>query len=90
MNTQPVELVFDPSGAARITRLTPAEQEKRAMFWMNEHNQTFLTAEPPARRGEARFEVEFSVDENKRLTITARDIITGRLTHKDYPVVKLT
>ncbi len=87
---QPVELVFDPSGAARITRLTPDEQEKRAMFWMNEHNQTFLTAEPPARRGEARFEVEFSVDENKRLTITARDVVTGRLTHKDYPVVKLT
>ncbi|NLG99014.1 MAG: Hsp70 family protein [Chloroflexi bacterium] len=89
-STQPVELVFDPSGAARITRLTPDDQEKRAMFWMNENNQTFLTADPPARRGEARFEVEFSIDENKRLTITARDIKTGRLTHKDYPVVKLT
>jgi molecular chaperone DnaK len=89
-STQPVELVFDPTGAARITRITPADQEKRAMFWMNEHNQTFLIAEPPARRGEARFEVEFSVDENKRLTITARDLATGRLTHKDYPVVKLT
>ena len=38
------------------------------MFWMNEHQPTFLTAEPPAQRGEARFEVEFSIDENKRLT----------------------
>ena len=88
--SQPVELVFDPSGAARISKLTVDEQEKRSMFWMNEHNQTFLTAEPPARRGEARFEVEFSIDENKRLTINARDIQTGTLTHKDYPVVKLT
>jgi len=87
---QPVELVFDPSGAARITTLTVQEQEKRSLFWMNEKNQTFLHANPPARRGEARFEVEFLIDENKRLTITARDLITGRLTHKDYPVVKLT
>jgi molecular chaperone DnaK (HSP70) len=85
-----VELVFDPSGAARITRLTADDQEKRTMFWMNEHNQTFLVADPPAQRGEARFEVEFFIDENKRLTLTARDLKTGRLTHKDYPVIKLT
>lgn len=89
-NGQPVELVFDPNGAARITPLTAHEQEKRSLFWMNEHNQTFLVADPPAKRGEARFEVEFLIDENKRLTITARDLKTGRLTHKDYPVVKLT
>jgi molecular chaperone DnaK len=87
---QPVELVFDPSGAARISRLTADEQEKRTMFWMNEHNPTFLSADPPAGKGETRFEVEFLIDENKRLTLTARDIKTGRLTHKDFPVVKLT
>ena len=28
--------------------------------------------------------------QNKRLTINARDILTGTLTHKNYPVVKLT
>lgn len=86
---QPVELVFDPGGAARITRLTVDEQEKRTMFWMNEKNQTFLTANPPARRGEPRFEVEFAIDENKRLTITARDLLTGKLIHQNTPVVKL-
>jgi molecular chaperone DnaK len=89
-NGQAIELVFDPSGAARITRLTANEQEKRTMFWMNENNQTFLVADPPAKRGETRFTVEFSIDENKRLTITARDIITGQLIHNNYPVVKLT
>lgn len=89
-NGQMVELVFDPTGAARITRLTVDEQEKRTMFWMNEHNQTFLTADPPAKRGETRFAVEFSIDENKRLIITARDLITGRLIHNNYPVVRLT
>ena len=88
--TQAIELVFDPSGAARIRHLTPDDQERRTQFWMNEHNRTFLTADPPASHGEARFEVEFLIDENKRLTINARDLLTGRLTHKDYPVVKLT
>jgi hypothetical protein len=29
------------------------------------------------------------VDANKRLLITSRDLSTGELTHKDYPVVKL-
>ena len=89
-NGQPMELVFDPSGAARITPLTAHEQEKRSHFWMNENNQTFLIADPPAERGEARFEVEFFIDENKRLTINVRDLKTGHLTHKDYPVIKLT
>lgn len=87
---QGIELVFDPSGAARIRPLTPDDQERRTQFWMNEHNRTFLTADPPARHGEPRFEVEFLIDENKRLTINARDLLTGRLTLKDYPVVKLT
>ncbi len=88
--SQPVELVFDPSGAARITRIKPSDQEQRVSFWMNEHNRTFLTAKPPAQRGDARFEVDFFIDANKRLTLTARDLLTGELTHKEYPVIKLT
>jgi molecular chaperone DnaK (HSP70) len=87
---QPLELVFDPSGAARLTYLTPDEADRRTFFWMNEHSPTFLVADPPARQGEARFAVEFGVDGNKRLLITARDVRTGRVTHRDYPVVKLT
>jgi molecular chaperone DnaK len=50
-----------------------------------------LTAEPPAEaQGEGRFRVEFNIDQNKRLLITATDIKTGRVTHKNFPVVKLT
>lgn len=88
--TDAVELVFDPSGAARLMPVTPQEEENRTMFWMNEQSPTFLVADPPARRSEARFEIEFRIDSNKRLTLTARDILTGILTHKDFPVVKLT
>lgn len=89
-DNQPFELVFDPSGAARLTSLTADERERRTFFWMNEGQPTFLVADPPARQGEPRFEVAFSIDGNKRLLITAHDLQTGRMTHQDYPVVKLT
>jgi molecular chaperone DnaK len=85
-----LEIVFDPGGAARIMPITPREEEQRSVFWMNEHNPTFLIAEPPAKQGEARFEVEFNIDSNKRLTLTARELSTGSLALKNYPVVKLT
>src|SRR5262249_25728037 len=87
---QPVELVFDPSGAARVVQVTPDEEERRAHFWVNEHSPTSLVADPPAAPGAPRFEVEFGIDANKRLLVTARDLQTGRLTHRAYPVVKLT
>lgn len=89
-SSAPVELVFDPSGAARLTSVTPDEGDRRAQFWMNESSPTFLTAEPPASQSEARFQVEFSIDGNKRLLMTACDVKTGRVTHRNYPVVKLT
>jgi molecular chaperone DnaK (HSP70) len=88
--SQAIELIFDPSGAARMVQLTPEQEERRHQFWMNEGNPTFLTANPPAEAGKKRFEVEFSIDGNKRLLITVRDLKTGRLTHQNYPVVKLT
>ena len=86
-----VELIFDPSGAARLAPMAPDAEEQRAYFWMNEHQPTFLTAEPAAAaKGEARFEVSFGIDGNKRLLITTRDIKTGQTQFRDYPVVKLT
>jgi molecular chaperone DnaK (HSP70) len=87
---RPMELVFDPSGAARVVAVTPDEEERRGQFWINEQTPTFLVADPPAQQGEARFEVAFGIDGNKRLLLTARDLVTGRVTHRDHPVVKLT
>ncbi len=87
---QAEELIFDLTGAARIAAVNPEEDERRTRFWMNEKNPTFLTADPPARQGERRFEVVFSIDANKRLLFTAKDLVNGRVTHEDYPVVKLT
>ncbi|MCH2232483.1 MAG: Hsp70 family protein [Crocinitomicaceae bacterium] len=89
-SNEAVELVFDPSGAARLTTLTPDLEEERSFFWMNEDNPTFLRADPPAEKGKPRFEVTFSIDGNKRLLITAKDLKTGKKTHINYPVIKLT
>ncbi len=88
--SQAMELVFDPSGAARISPVSPDDEDRRTYFWMNEGQPTFLDADPPAQQGEPRFEVAFSIDGNKRLLITARDLQTGRTIYRDYPVVKLT
>jgi len=88
--SQKVELVFDLSGAARITTLTPEDEARRVSFWMNEHTPTFLKADPAASPGEACFEVVFNIDGNKRLLITARDLRSGRTTHQDFPVVRLS
>jgi molecular chaperone DnaK (HSP70) len=57
---------------------------------MNEDSPTFLEAQPPARKGEARFQVSFHIDDSKRLLISARDLKTGRWLYDRYPVVKLS
>ncbi len=85
----PVELVFDPQGAARVRQVSPEEEDRQYYFWINENNPTFLLAEPSAVKGEPRFEVEFGIDANKRLLLTARDLKTKRLTYRNHPVVQL-
>ncbi|WP_308253499.1 hypothetical protein [Geminocystis sp. GBBB08] len=85
-----IELVFDPNGSARLSAMTPDKQEERNYFWMNEESPTFLTNNTSVKRGEKCFQIEFSIDGNKRLLITAKDLKTGKLTHKNYPVIKLS
>ncbi len=85
-----LELVFDTSGAARLSAVNANDAGRRSAFWMNENNPTFLVADPPGKVGEARFDVSFSVDGNKRLLISARDLQTGKIIYRDYPVIKLT
>lgn len=84
-----IELIFDASGQLRVIPVTKDEQDRRSAFWVNEKSPTFLRACPPASRGEPRYAAEFSIDRQKRLLITARDLVTGRVTHREYPVIKL-
>ena len=83
-----LEIEYDPSGAARLTEVTPDKAEERRCFQIG--SPTFLKADPPAVRGERRFEVSFGIDGNKRLLISVRDSKTGRWMHRDFPMVKLT
>jgi molecular chaperone DnaK (HSP70) len=84
------ELVCDPSGAWRVRAVSADDDEDRRRFWVNENSPVFLRADPPVTAGQARFRVEFGIDGNKRLLLTAYDLVSGRLTHRDFPVVKLT
>jgi molecular chaperone DnaK len=86
----PVELTFDPSGAARVRNVTPDDEDRRSRHWMNESARTFLDAESPVRQGEDRYEVEFSVDGNKRLLLTAKDLRFGRVVMRNQVVIRLT
>jgi molecular chaperone DnaK len=82
-----LDLVFDTSGAARFQKRD--EPTLRSRFWINEKNPCFIQAQPKAKRGEKRFPVQFSVDGNKRLCVTVRDLATGKMLMKDQPIIKL-
>lgn len=83
-----LDLVFDPSGAARFQKRD--EPEIMSRFWINEKCPTFIEAHPKAKRGDKRFPVQFSIDGNKRLCVTVRDIRAGRVLLERHPLVKLT
>lgn len=83
-----LDLVFDSSGAARFQEKREPEIVDR--FWMNEKCPTFIEARPSAARGQKRFPVSFSIDGNKRLCVSVRDLQRKTLLMKDHPLVKLT
>jgi molecular chaperone DnaK (HSP70) len=83
-----LDLVFDPSGAARFHKRQ--EPEVLSRFWVNEKCPTFIHAQPKAEKGRKRFPVEFAVDGNKRLCVTVRDLRSGMTLMKDHPLIKLT
>lgn len=84
------DLVFDPSGAARFQARAATDHEVTSHFWVNEQCPTFINAQPRARKGDGRFPVQFSIDGNKRLCVTVRDNLTGKLLMREHPLIKLT
>jgi molecular chaperone DnaK (HSP70) len=76
---------FDQNGRVRKTKLRGGNHH----FWINEHQRTFLEADPPANQDQHRFDLTFTVDGNKRLLMTAMDVVTRRLVYRDFPVAKL-
>lgn len=88
--TNTVEMLIDELGNASFNLVTKSELERRNLFWINENNPTLLRADPPAEKGEDRFKVSFSIDGNRRLLVTTRDLKTSTVLHQEFPVVKLS
>jgi molecular chaperone DnaK len=84
-----LEIVADSSGSMKLVEMQCHTDESRIFFWMNENNPTFLVADPPAVMNEARFELAFAIDGNKRLLVTARDMKTGLVVNQDHPITRL-
>ena len=85
-----LELVSDTAGGIRLAGPPEDAGTESRPLLANERTPTLLAAEPPALKGEPRFELTFTLDREKQLRVTARDLVTGRLTKKDAPVHRLT
>jgi hypothetical protein len=87
--TPALELVLDPAGGVRLAG--PAEEAGPGSMPVpvNGRTPTLLAADPPALKGEPRFELTFTLDRERYLCVTARDLATGTLVKKDAPVHRL-
>jgi molecular chaperone DnaK (HSP70) len=85
-----LELVSDPAGGCRLAGPKNDTSTGSRPVLANERTPTLLIADPPALKGEPRFELTFVLDREKQLRVTARDLMTGALTKKDAPVHTLT
>ncbi len=85
-----LELVSDPDGGIRLAGPAEDTGDGSRPVLVNERKPTLLDAAPPALKGEPRFELTFTLDEEKHLRVTARDLVTGTLVKKDAPVHRLT
>ncbi|MEU7869022.1 Hsp70 family protein [Dactylosporangium sp. NPDC049140] len=84
-----LEIVFDRDGGARATPVSEQQRQERTSLWLNEDSPTFLEADPPAEAGADRFLLEFRIDSQKRLTVSAFDLDRKIWLLDRRPVVRL-
>jgi molecular chaperone DnaK (HSP70) len=84
-----LEIVFDATGGARTVAVTAQQRQERTTLWLNEDSPTFLAADPPAPAGVDRFRLDFRIDAQKRLTVSAFDIERRTWVLDGHPVVQL-
>jgi molecular chaperone DnaK (HSP70) len=84
-----LEIVFDAKGGARTVAVTQQQRQERTTLWLNEDSPTFLEADPPAAAGVDRFRLDFRIDAQKRLTVSAFDIDRRAWVLDRHPVVQL-
>ncbi|NLD56996.1 MAG: hypothetical protein GX651_02535 [Methanomicrobiales archaeon] len=84
-----LELVAEQGGGVRLAGPVQDAPSTGSAAQVNEHAPTLLVADPPARKGEPRFECTFTLDAEKNLCVSARDLITGTLVKVNAPVFRL-
>jgi molecular chaperone DnaK (HSP70) len=87
---QNLELVADASGGLRCADTRAGAGTISQPEWVHERCPVFLTASPPIKKGEPRFEVTFFLDGTKQILITARDVVSGQLVRENDPIVRIT
>ena len=87
--SDPFELLFDENGEIRIlNRIQPSEAFES--IFLNARAAQFLEADPPASRDETRFSVDFAIDADRFLIVSAFDLRNGRTVLDRRPVVRLS
>jgi hypothetical protein len=76
-------------GGARTIAVGAQQRQEQAMLWLNEDSPTFLEANPPATAGVDRFRLDFRIDAQKRLTVSAFDLDRKIWVLDRQPVVRL-
>ena len=89
-NMPQIELVSDTGGGVRLAGPVQDAESPGQVMHANERSPTLLVATPPARKGEPRFECTFTVDADRNLCLSARDLVTGTLVKVNAPVHRLT
>jgi hypothetical protein len=84
-----LELVSDAGGGVRLAGPVQDADGAGRIVHVNERSPTLLAATPPARRGEPRFACTFTLDPERNLCLSARDLVTGRLVKVNAPVHRL-
>jgi len=85
-----IELVSDTGGGVRLAGPVQDADGWGQVVHANERSPTLLVATPPARKGEPRFECTFTIDPERNLCLSARDLLTGTLVKLNAPVHRLT
>jgi len=85
-----IELVSDAAGGVRLAGPVQDAGSGGKAVYTNERSPTLLVANPPARKGEPRFECTFTLDAGRNLCLSARDLVNGTLVKLNAPVHRLT